>query len=281
MSATSEIVIAARALALVIAACAMPAACTSSKSTAKPPAALPPLDPGMPRHYACQRAAGSITVDGVLDDGAWNAAPWSDTFVDIEGSLRPQPRFETRMKMLWDDRCLYVAARMVEPHVWATYDRRDMIVFHENDFEIFIDPDGDTRDYFEIEINALGTIFDLFLARTYIDGGPADHDWNCPNMRSAVSVDGTLNDPSDVDRAWSVEFALPWSAFEDEARMPCPPRPGDQWRINFSRVQWKTQVIEGAYRKVDGEKEDNWVWSAQGVIDMHRPQRWGFVSFEP
>ena len=63
--------------------------------------------------------------------------------------------------------------------------------------------------------------------------------------------------------------------------MPCPPRPGDQWRINFSRVQWKTQVIEGAYRKVDGEKEDNWVWSAQGVIDMHRPQRWGFVSFEP
>ena len=183
------------------------------------------------------------------------------------------------MKMMWDDEHLYVAAGMIEPQVWATYDQRDMIVFQENDFEIFIDPDGDTRNYYEIEVNALGTIFDLFLPRTYIDRGKPDHDWNCPGMRWAVHVDGTLNDSSDIDHGWTGEFALPWSAFADLGGMPCPPRAGDTWRINFSRVQWTTEVVRGEYHKSRGLKEDNWVWSPQGVIDMHRPQRWGYVEF--
>ena len=183
------------------------------------------------------------------------------------------------MKMMWDAEYLYVAAGMIEPHVWATYDQRDMIVFQENDFEIFIDPDGDTRNYYEIEVNALGTIFDLFLPRTYVDRGKPDHDWNCPGMRWAVHVDGTLNDSSDIDHGWTVEFALPWSAFADLGGMPCPPRGGDTWRINFSRVQWTTEIVRGEYHKSRRPKEDNWVWTPQGVVDMHRPQRWGFLEF--
>ena len=27
-------------------------------------------------------------------------------------------------------------------------------------------------------------------------------------------------------------------------------------------------------------KEDNWVWSPQGLVDMHVPERWGVVQFE-
>jgi hypothetical protein len=26
-------------------------------------------------------------------------------------------------------------------------------------------------------------------------------------------------------------------------------------------------------------REDNWVWSPQGIVDMHRPERWGYVQF--
>jgi hypothetical protein len=25
--------------------------------------------------------------------------------------------------------------------------------------------------------------------------------------------------------------------------------------------------------------EDNWVWSPQGLINMHVPERWGWVEF--
>src|SRR5437762_10018554 len=48
---------------------------------------------------------------------------------------------------------------------------------------------------------------------------------------------------------------------------------GDQWRVNFSRVEWRHEVLDGKYRKIPNLREDNWVWSPQGVIDMHRPER--------
>ena len=98
-------------------------------------------------------------------------------------------------------------------------------------------------------------------------------------MKTAVHVDGTLNDPSDRDKQWSVEIAIPWKVLAEHAGKPAPPKDGDQWRVNFSRVQWKHTVEEGKYVKVPKLREDNWVWSPQGIIDMHRPERWGYVQF--
>src|SRR5437870_2287285 len=84
----------------------------------------------------------AAAIDGKLDDAAWQAAPWSEDFVDIEGDKKPKPRLRTRMKMLWDDKALYIAADMDEPHLWGTVTKRDAVIFQDNDFEVFIDPDG-------------------------------------------------------------------------------------------------------------------------------------------
>ena len=220
-------------------------------------------------------------IDGVLDDPHWALAKWSADHVDIEGVDGPAPRHRTRTKIGWDDEALYVAAEMEEPHLWAEMTEHDSVIWHEDDFEIFVDPDGDREQYLEVEINALGTIFDLRLERTYIDGGPAVHDWSWAGMRSAVALRGTLNDPRDVDEGWSVEFALPWTAIIDSAGdMALPPEPGDVWRLNFSRVDWPLEVRDGRYVKVDGAAESNWVWSPQGAINMHLPEHWGFVRFD-
>jgi hypothetical protein len=218
-------------------------------------------------------------VDGRLTETAWANAAWTDPFVDIEGDAKPRPRFRTRARLLWDDEYLYIAAELEEPHVWATLTEHDEIVFHDNDFEVFIDPDGDTREYYEIEINALGTVFDLFLVRMYREGGPARHEWDLQGLKTGIQVDGTLNDASDVDRGWSVELALPWSSLAEHAHKPAPPRNGDVWRVNFSRVEWQHRVVDGRYEKLPDTPEDNWVWSPQGIIDMHLPQRWGYVEF--
>jgi hypothetical protein len=133
--------------------------------------------------------------------------------------------------------------------------------------------------YAELEINALNTTWDLLLVRPYRDGGPAVNGWEMSGLRTAVKIDGTLNNPSDLDRGWSVEIAIPWQDLRDIAGTPCPPEIGDQWRINFSRVQWEHEVIDGQYRKVAGKPEDNWVWSPQPAVDMHRPEAWGIVQF--
>jgi hypothetical protein len=92
-------------------------------------------------------------------------------------------------------------------------------------------------------------------------------------------VDGSLNDPRDKDRGWSVEIAWPWQRLKELTAVPVPPRDGDRWRINFSRVEWDTDIVAGKYCKIAGRKEHNWVWSPQGVIDMHRPERWGGLQF--
>jgi hypothetical protein len=155
----------------------------------------------------------------------------------------------------------------------------DAVIFQDNDFEVFIDPNGDNHQYYEFEMNALDTGWDLFLPRPYKDGGKADNGWEIPGLKTAVYIAGTLNDPSDQDQGWSVEIAIPWRALREFAQRPTPPHDGDQWRVNFSRVEWQHEIEAGKYRKVPNTREDNWVWSPQGIVDMHRPERWGFVQF--
>jgi hypothetical protein len=235
--------------------------------------------PPHPKGYVCPFAAGPIVIDGVLDEPAWRAAAWTDDFVDIEGNIRPTPRFRTRAKMIWDDSCLYIGAELAEPHVWATLRMRDTIIYHDNDFEVFIDPDGDNHEYYEFEMNALNTVWDLFLDRPYRDGGHANTSWDIAGLRTAVRVHGTLNNPADTDTGWTVEIAMPWKALGEYAHRPSPPAIGDRWRIDFSRVEWQVVVDGGSYRKVSGKDEDNWVWSPQGVVNMHQPETWGYIQF--
>ena len=241
--------------------------------------ALTRLNRSCAKGYVSYRVATPIEIDGRIDDDAWKKVPWTDPFVDIEGDVRPRPRFQTRAKMLWDDTYFYVAALLEEPHVWGTLTKHDSVIFHDNDFEIFIDPDGDNHEYYEIEINALNTEWDLLLRKAYRDGGPAQNEWEIPGLKTAVHIDGTLNNPSDTDQSWSVELAIPWKALAEFAHRPAPPRDGDQWRVNFSRVEWLHEIVDGKYRKVPNTPEDNWVWSPQWAIDMHRPERWGYVQF--
>jgi len=235
--------------------------------------------PTEPNSYTCRRATGSVRIDGKLDDAAWRNAEWTKAFVDIEGNVKPKPPLRTRAKMLWDDEYFYIAAELEEPHVWATILKRDSVIFHDNDFEIFLDPEGDTLNYYEIEINALNTVWDLQLDRPYKKAGKPDNGWNATGMKTAVSVAGTINDPRDKDRGWSVELALPWKDLTGSPRPISAPHEGERWRVNFSRVEWQHEIANGKYRKVKGRPENNWVWSPQGIIDMHVPEKWGYVQF--
>jgi hypothetical protein len=237
---------------------------------------MKPISPG---GYVCRHTTAPIKVDGLLDEIAWANTPWTDDFVDILGDARPKPRFRTRARLLWDEDYLYVAAELEEPHVWATLTNHDAVIFNDPDFEMFIDPRGETQPYYEFEMNALITTWDLRLNKPYLDGGKPDDAWEIPGAKSAAHVNGTLNNPADTDQGWTVEIAFPWKALTGEARHAGPPAEGEQWRISFSRVEWQIATTNGAYVKVPKTPEDNWVWSPQGVVDMHRPEMWGIVQF--
>ncbi|PWK78507.1 carbohydrate binding protein with CBM9 domain [Mucilaginibacter oryzae] len=237
----------------------------------------------VPDNYVVRHVKQPPVIDGDVDDAVWQQAKWSADFQDIEGDLKPKPPLQTNVKMLWDDSCLYVAARLYDPQVWATLTHHDDIIYLDNDFEIFIDPLNSTHNYYEIEVNALNTIFDLFLTRPYRNGGTAVTGWDAHGLRSAVKIQGTLNNTADTDQGWTVEMAIPFTALHDgfsKVKM----KHGTLWRINFSRVEYDTRVVNGKNVKLKDAggrdlPEHNWVWSNQGLIAMHYPERWGYLLF--
>ena len=142
-----------------------------------------------PETYVCYKATKPILVDGKLDDPVWAEIDFTNSFVDIEGSLKPKPFYDTKVKMTWDENYFYFGAVMEEPHVWGSITARDAVIFKDNDFEIFLDPDGDTHNYYELEVNVLETEWDLLLLKPYHDGQKVAVDsWCCSFLFEEHSI---------------------------------------------------------------------------------------------
>ena len=216
-----------------------------------------------PRTYVAYRTEGALNIDGKLDESSWQKAKDTEEFEDISGKGFAAPKYKTTAKMLWDDDFLYVGAVLEEPNIVAKLFQRDTIIYHDNDFEVFIDPDNDGHNYFEIEVNANNVLFDLMLDKPYRTGGEFFLQWDCPGIKSGIHIEGTLNNPNDTDKFWSVEMAIPRQALTLSFNNLL--KAGNIWRINFSRVEWLKKP------------EENWVWNATGRIDMHMPERWGYM----
>jgi hypothetical protein len=258
-----------------------------------------------PTPYTAYRTRSAIVVDGHLSERAWQLAPLSPRFVDVVGGT--PALYESRAAILWDDTALYVGFWVEEPFVRAQQTERDALVFLENDVEVFIDG-GDT--YYEFEINALGTVYEVFYVwqdalqkggrfdrpefdlrerRVDVLGGFQDGmrwgkhprgprwafmDWDFPGLRAAVQVQGTLNDDSDIDQGWAAEIAFPWRGMMTLAgRRPVPPRDGDVWRMDFSRFE----LLKNC--GVTVEPHPGWALNRHGVYDSHIPECFSFVHF--
>ena len=243
--------------------------------------------PFKPKTYVAYFTHTDIDIDGEITDQEWGEIPWTDLFVDIEGQNKPLPFLDCRAKISWNEEYLLIAALMNEPHIWATLTERDAIMYHDDDFEVFIDPDGDGHNYFELEMNAFNAIWDLYMLYPYYMDNRRNYimNWDIKGLLSAVHLDGSINDPHSKDQYWSVELAIPWETFNDFKKSGGLPSVGEQWRLNFSRVDWPMEIVDGAYQKKKDAKgkilaERNWVWSPTGYINMHKPETWGYVQFE-
>jgi hypothetical protein len=256
-------------------------------------------------HYMCHRTSERIEIDGRLSEACWQRAPKSPRFVDMVTGVRGL--LDTRMAALWDDENLYVGFWVEEPNVQARFTERDSPVYFENDVEVFI---AGQDCYYEFQINARGTIYEVFYVwqDAYEKGGFADNpefnllrhpvdvlggfqdamrykkhprgrrwafmDWDFPGLRAAVHVDGTLNDDSDVDRGWTVELAFPWAGMQALSQgRPLPPRDGDIWRMDFSRFEalpYNGRVTDPSI---------GWSFSKHGVYDSHIPECFPYMHF--
>ncbi len=260
-------------------------------------------------HYTCHRTRNPGLLDGEADGLVWHDAPRSPRFVDM---VTGEPGyFDTRAAALWDDENLYVTFWVEEPFPEAHMTQRDEIVFAENDVEIFVDG-GDC--YYELELNAANTVYEVFFIwqDAYRRGGRFDtpefdlldrhalsfggdydrraatfwrgthprglrwafREWDLPGLRSAVHVDGRLNDRSFPSKGWTAQLVLPWKGMEPLANgRSLPPKDGDVWRMFFGRFEKMT--VGG----VEVEPHPAWCWNPHGVMDTHLPEKWTLVQF--
>lgn len=255
---------------------------------------LPPV-----KEYRCLRTPERLLVDGRVDEKAWLRAPWSEPFGGIAGGEHVD--LDTRIALLWDERCLYAACRIEDPDVRGTMTGfHDHVYINDEDVEIFVQGDG---YYYELGVNPINNVYEIkwtwvqplvegkdfaemdrllrtpnflyFLAR---EGEPigrhGDLDWQLPGLEHAVQIDGTLNRPELRDRGWTVELALPWEGLAPlMGGRPMPPRPGDELRItayraHHTRREWNRQ-----------NSSTGWTWSIMGNDNIHIPERWNRVRF--
>lgn len=237
------------------------------------------FEPIIPKEYIANRTSETMKMDGLPNEECWAKAPWTDLFQDIEGRKKQEPYFSTRVKILWDDEFIYFYAELEEKEVWANIKERDQVIFYDNDFEIFLKPYTNESHYCELEVNAFGAVWDLLLMNAYREGGPIITDWDMEDLKVGVNIDGTLNNWKKQDKGWSCEIAIPWSSLDELLFTKKHKETPEPWRLNFSRVQWETEITDKGYKKRKDIPEHNWVWCEQGAIDMHRPEHWGYLFF--
>lgn len=262
----------------------------------------PPCNKDDIPHYTAYSVTTPPIIDGRPDEQIWQVAPHSPNFRDLISGK--ETIHDTKAAVLWDDEYLYVAYWIEEPNIQATITERDGLIYQNNDVELFI---AGQDAYYEFEINAFGTIYEVFFIweESYKSGGydtipefsieqPGRRvfhgvgyqphprgprfgywNWDFEGLRSAVSIDGTINDDSDRDRGWTVELALPWASMSPLVmpdKRSIPPHDQDIWRMDFSRFN---QYKEAPPANDSG----GWAWSPHYVFDSHVPECFTYIHF--
>ncbi len=204
------------------------------------------------------RAAGTIAIDGRLDEPDWARAARTGYFVSATDGAEGRPR--TKARLLHDGERLYFAFECEDDNIHSTLTKRDDHLWTQDAVEVFVDPSGQGHDYYEVQVSPAGVLFDTLVHRH----PRRDDSWDA-RATAAAERSGSLNDDTDVDREWSAELAIPLASLREGGASP-----GDRWRLNLFRLDDRL----GGRRAFLG-------WSAPLSNTTHVPERFGWIVFGP
>ena len=249
------------------------------------PAEVPHTSNEVPTLNVNKLAAGEkIVIDGKGDDKAWEVATSTGPFVDV-GTGKPNTSFPVNAiaKITWDDANLYVLFDVSDPDVVGYFTSPDKQphdwtaagqpkLWTRDTVEVMIDPEGDNRDYYEIQINPQNKQFhsqyDTYNQPKTEPDGPFGHeDWSA-KIRSAVVVHGTMDKTEgDKDKGYTVEAAIPWASLTKA--VDHPPKAFETWRLNFyamkqnAGVAWSPVLGQGNFHRAS--RFGKIIWAVPGV----------------
>ena len=132
----------------------------SGAADGKPPFTPPPTE------FECRWADTPITIDGKADEDAWKHAQVIDHFyLPWLGNKARAAQTATKARLLWDREYLYFFADMEDTDLYADVKEHDGQTWDNDVFELFFKPADDKPGYYEFQVNAAGTVLDMFLPR--------------------------------------------------------------------------------------------------------------------
>ncbi len=222
------------------------------------------------QEFECRFAHGKIKIDGKADDESWKSAQTIDHFYLpwLRENARPA-RTSTKARLLWDRKYLYFFAEMEDTDLYADETERDGQTWNDDVFELFFKPAEDKPGYYEFQVNAAGTMMDMFLPRRNAGGFRRFVKDGNFHIDAKVHHDGTLNKWQDKDKGWSVEGRIPWSDF---MRTGGRPNVDEQWKFALCRYDYSVD-FEGP------ELSTCAPLSSRRYADFHRHEDYASLKF--
>jgi lysophospholipase L1-like esterase len=180
----------------------------------------------------CQWAAAPPKIDGKLDDPAWKSAAVITRFPAFWS--KKDSGSGTRAMLVWDRDALYYAATMTDSELRSFGTKRNDMLWNGDVFELFFKPSTERPEYYEFQVNPKSVILELPFSRRGEDFRKLAA-LPTLGMTAVATVDGTLDQPGDKDRGWTVEGRIPWSAFANTGGRP---EPGATWRFALCRYDY-------------------------------------------
>jgi hypothetical protein len=150
------------------------------------------------KKYSTKQLQGSIKLDGIPDEEAWNAVEWTGDFTQWQPAEGQAPSQPTSFKILYDEKFLYIAYHCFDNQpdsIIKRMDRRDQ--FPGDWVEINIDSYHDLRTAFSFTLSVSGVRSDEFVS--------ADNNWDAnwnPIWFAKTHIDAT---------GWTAEVKIPFS----------------------------------------------------------------------
>ncbi len=145
------------------------------------------------------RVATAPVIDGRDDDPIWRTVPVIDRFLEYQPEEGADPRFRTEVRVAYDDRYLYVLARMYDPapdSIVSLLSRRDVRTESEQ-LKLVIDSYLDRRTAYQFITNPAGVKRDFYVYNDVVEDGSWDAVWDV-----GTSIDSL---------GWVAEFRIPFS----------------------------------------------------------------------
>lgn len=181
--------------------------------------------------YECRKTAEIMVVDGLAKEAMWeNLTP-----VSFVSNTSEPLKANSWFKAVWDNDYLYFYFWMDDKDLTGKMTERDAHLWNEEVMEIFLDADCNPKTYYEFEWNPLNTLLDLYVLNPGCNREIIRQwwSWNCEGIKSAIVLEGTINDNSDMDKGWGLEVAIPFSEIQSAANIP--PKVDDIWKFDLTR----------------------------------------------